>query len=397
MWSYLAGLECTACGEQCSADEVQGTCRSCGSVLFARYDLEALRAHIRPESLAGRAWNMWRYHELLPVRDPHHVVTLGEGATPLVRVRIPHDLRGEGELFVKDEGANPTGSFKARGLAAAISRARELSIPEPALPSAGNAGSAAAAYAAAAGIPVHVAVPADAPVAILHEIRAYAADVTLIDGLIDAAGAFIREQAEERGWFDLSTLREPYRAEGKKTMGFELAEQGGFGDQALPDVIIAPTGGGTGVVGMWKAFGELEQLGWIGARRPRMVVVQAAGCAPLVRAFRRGQTHAEPWVQATTAAAGMRVPSAIGDYLVLDAVRSSNGTAVSVTDEDMEHAQGDLARASGVFTSLEGAATYAAWRALRTSGDLTGDERVVLLGTATGLKEEPRVGVPDAA
>ncbi len=377
-WSYLQDLECTSCAARCSADEPHGTCPACGKVLFARYDIEAVRRELRPADLSGRQWNMWRYHELMPVRAPEHVITLGEGATPLLEIAPG--------LFVKDEGANPTASFKARGLSAAVSRAKELGITDVALPSAGNAGAAAAAYAAAGGMTAHVVVPSDVPQVNLRELETYGADVTLVDGLIDAAGAVVRERSQQLGWFDVSTLKEPYRAEGKKTMGYELAEQGGFGDGALPDVIVYPAGGGTGIVGMWKAFDEMEQLGWIGSRRPRMVIVQADGCAPLVRAFEAGTEHAQPWDAARTAAAGIRVPSAIGDYLILRAVRDSRGTAVSVSDDAMVDARASVAREHGISLSLEGAATFAALPKLRESGFLDGGERVVLFATASGLK-----------
>ncbi len=387
MWSYLVDLECTACGRHWPADELHGTCPDCGKVLLARYDLERLRAALTPSELAGRAWSMWRYHELMPVRDPRNVISLGEGATPLLRLSPPAELGfSNGQLLVKDEGQNPTGSFKARGLSAAVSRAHELGVTDVSLPSAGNAGAAAAAYAVAGGLSAHVAVPSDVPKVNLRELEGYGADVSKVDGLIDAAGAYLRERGPSQGWFDVSTLKEPYRAEGKKTMGLELAEQGGFGDDALPDVVVYPAGGGTGIVGMWKAFDELEQLGWIGSRRPRMVIVQAEGCAPLVRAFERGDEHAEPWTDARTAAAGIRVPSAIGDYLILAAVRDSGGTAVRVAEDAMPDAQATLAREHGISTSLEGAATFAALPELRETGFLDGSERVVLFSTASGLK-----------
>src|SRR5919199_17774 len=286
--SYLTHLECTACGKHHDADQPQSVCTACGKVLYARYDLEAARAALRPSDLAGRRWDMWRYWELLPVRDPANVVSLGEGLTPLVEARRETARRvglERGAVLLKEEGQNPTGTFKARGLSAAISRAKELGQRSVALPSAGNAGSAAAAYAAAAGLTCHVVMPRDVPSMNRVEASVYGAEVTLVDGLIDDAGKLVREQAASHGWFDVSTLREPYRQEGKKTMGLELAQQGGWGDACLPDVIVYPTGGGTGIVGMWKAFQELQTLGWIGPRRPKMVVVQAEGCAPIVRAF----------------------------------------------------------------------------------------------------------------
>jgi len=390
--SYLRTLECTSCGSKFDADAVHGTCRECGKVLFARYYLAALKKAVSPNDLRGRRWDMWRYHELLPVRNEANVVTLGEGMTPLLevnqRVSTRLGFRG-GRLRIKDEGKNPTGSFKARGMAAAISRAKELGITDVALPSAGNAGSAAAAYGAAAGMKAHIAVPRDVPPVNLVEMRMSRADVLLVDGLIDEAGRVMHGHAAERGWFELNTLREPYRQEGKKTLGFELAEQGGWGDRCLPEVIVFPTGGGTGIVGMWKAFEELSQLGWIGPQRPKMVVVQSTGCAPLVRAFDQGADHAEPWEGAATIAAGIRVPSAIGDYLVLNAVRDSRGTAVAVSDDEIRVGQLEMARETGIYTSPEGAATWAVLKPLRQRGFLTGDEDVVLFATGMGVKYDP--------
>jgi threonine synthase len=386
--SYLSHLECTACGDRSEADALNRTCSNCGKVLFARYDLAALRADMPAPDLEGRPWDLWRYRELLPIRDARFARTLGEGGTPLLpasRAAAPAGLQ-QGELLIKDEGANPTGSFKARGLSVAVARAAELGAAHVALPSAGNAGAAAAAYAAAHGLPCHVAMPRDAPSSTQDEVALYGAELLLVDGLIDAAGALIRERAAADDWFDVSTLKEPYRAEGKKTMGIELAEAGGWGDAWCPDVVIYPTGGGTGIVGMWKAFDELEQLGWIGSKRPRMVVVQSTGCAPIVRAFDAGVEHADPWTDARTLAAGIRVPSAIGDYLILRAVRDSGGTAIAVTDEEIGEAQLALGRLAGINAAPEGAATYAALSHLAASGFLAGDERVVLFNTGTGLK-----------
>jgi threonine synthase len=349
-----------------------------------------------PMDLRDRPWDIWRYRELLPVRRESQMVTLGEGITPLLDVdqRISAGLGFDhGRVRIKDEGKNPTGSFKARGMATAISRAKELGITEVALPSAGNAGSAAAAYAAAAGIRVHVAVPRDVSAVNLVEMRMHGADVLLVDGLIDEAGRILHQKAAERGWFELATLKEPYRQEGKKTLGFELAEQGGWGADCLPDVIVFPTGGGTGIVGMWKAFEELQALGWIGPKRPKMVVVQAAGCAPLVRAFEQGAERAERWEGAATIAAGLRVPSAIGDYLVLQAVRESGGTALAVSDDQMQAGQVEMAREIGLYTGPEGAATWAALKALRQGEFLKGDEDVVLFATGTGAKSDPPPGM----
>ena len=388
--SYLQVLECTACGGEFDADTVHGVCPSCGKVLFARYDLAAVRSSITPDDFLGRSWDMWRYRELLPVRNSANVVTLGEGMTPLLRVseHVSARLGFKGRLRIKDEGKNPTGSFKARGMAAAISRAKELGITEIALASAGNAGAAAAAYAAAAGIRAHVAVPRDVPPVNLMEMRVAGGDVILVDGLIDEAGRVVHQQATERGWFELNTLKEPYRQEGKKTLGFELAEQGGWGAACLPDVIVFPTGGGTGIVGMWKAFEELGKLGWIGPKRPKMAVVQSTGCAPLVRAFEQGADHAQPWDGAATIAAGIRVPSAIGDYLVLKAIRESGGTAVAVSDDEIRAGQLEMAREVGVYGSPESGAAWAALKPLRQRGFLTGEEDVVLFSTGMGVLEE---------
>jgi threonine synthase len=393
--SYLSHLECTACGARHDADRPQTVCTSCGKVLYARYDLEAARAAVRPADLAVRRWDMWRYWDLLPVRDPSNVISLGEGMTPLVGIRreVARTVGLErGDLRLKEEGQNPTGTFKARGLSAAISRAKELGLTSIALPSAGNAGSAAAAYAAAAGLTAHVAMPRDVPEMNRVEAAVYGGEFMLVDGLISDAGKLIRDQAPERGWFDVSTLREPYRQEGKKTMGYELAEQGGWGDACLPDVIVYPTGGGTGIVGMWKAFQEMQTLGWIGSRHPRMVVVQAEGCAPIVRAFEHSEQHAEPWQNAQTRAAGLRVPVAIGDYLILDAVRQSGGTAIAVSEDAICNAQLELGQLAGIYAAPEAAATWAALRPLQASGFLAGDERVVLFCTGMGIKYDPPAG-----
>ncbi|MBA3586441.1 MAG: threonine synthase [Chloroflexi bacterium] len=385
----MTGLACSACHTEAAAEALAGICESCGKVLFAHYDLDALRADMPAPAFTGRPSTLWRYRELLPVRDDRFVVTLGEGRTPLLAL-APAARRAfgmeRGELLVKEEGVNPTGSFKARGLAVAVARAAELGVTDVALPSAGNAGGAASAYAAAHAIGCHVAMPADAPIINQQEVALYGGELILVDGLIDAAGRLIRERAAVEGWFDLSTLKEPYRAEGKKTMGIELAEDGGWGDRWCPDVIIYPTGGGTGIVGMWKAFDEMERLGWIGSKRPRMVVVQSTGCAPIVRAFQSGAEHAEPWVDARTIASGIRVPAAIGDYLILRAVRESGGTAVTVTDDEISQAQRMVGRLTGINAAPEGAATFACLPQLLDSGILRDNERVVLFNTGTGAK-----------
>jgi threonine synthase len=378
----MTHLECTRCGAHYDANRLWRLSPCCEKPLYARYDLDALRETFRPEALAGRDPTMWRYAEVLPVRDAAFRLTLGEGLTPLLAAPRLAARLGLKRVWLKDEGQNPTGSFKARGLAMAVARAWELGVREVALPSAGNAGSAAAAYAAAAGLSCHVVVPADTPRVIVEEIRALGANLQLIDGLITDAGARVAEGAAAHGWFDLSTLKEPYRVEGKKTMGYELYEQLG----RLPDVIIYPTGGGTGLVGMWKAFAEMEQLGWIGAERPRMISVQAAGCAPIVRAWETGQRSAEPWTDAHTYASGLRVPRAVGDFLILDAVRASEGSAIAVSDEAMRSAVDAVGAATGIFAAPEGGAVAAAVPLLLERGMLDADEETVLFITGSGLK-----------
>jgi threonine synthase len=380
---YLRHLECTACGARYSPREVHTVCRACGKVLYARYDLERAGSDVRREAVTSRAPTMWRYREVLPVDDPAGIVSLGEGMTPVLPLPGAGRRLGLRHLFAKDEGLNPTGTFKARGLSVAVSKARELGVRAAALPSAGNAASAAAAYCARAGMDLYLVMPADAPQANKAECAVYGAHTYLIRGLITDAGRIIRQGSQAQGWLDMSTLREPYRVEGKKTLGYELAEQFGW---SLPDVIVYPTGGGTGLVGMWKAFGEMEQLGWIGSHRPRMVIVQAAGCAPMVRAHRDGRDRAEPWQNAHTLAAGLRVPEAIGDYLILRAVRESGGAAYTVTDDDILSDMHELAREDGLFVCPEGAATYGALKALVRDGAVARDERVVLINTGAGLK-----------
>jgi threonine synthase len=376
-------LECTRCGRRHESEALQRLSECCQKPLYARYDLGAVAARVSPADLAGRSADLWRYAELLPVRDPAHAVRLGEGWTPMIDAPRLAARLGVGRCLVKDEGQNPTASFKARGLCLAVSRAKELGAEAVALPSAGNAGSAAAAYAAAAGMPCFVVVPRDTPHPILEEMRALGARVELLDGLITDCAARVAEGAREHGWFDLSTLREPYRVEGKKTMGYEVAEQLGW---RLPDAIVYPTGGGTGLVGMWKAFDEMERLGWIGAARPRMISVQAAGCAPIVRAFEAGAEHAAPWEDAHTYASGLRVPRAVGDFLILDAVRRSRGTALAVDDADMRRWTALVGADTGIFCAPEGAATAAATAALVAAGVLGADDEVVLFNTGSGLK-----------
>ena len=376
-------LECTRCGATYAADEPHRLSPCCEKPLYPRYDLAAIGARLSRGDLACRSADLWRYAELLPVRDPAHAVRLGEGWTPLVDAPRLADRLGIAQVWVKDEGQNPTASFKARGLCMAVSRAKELGIGEVALPSAGNAGSATAAYAAAAGMRAHVVVPRDTPAPIVEEMRALGADVELIDGLITDCAVRVAAGAREHGWFDLSTLKEPYRVEGKKTMGYEVAEQLGW---TLPDVIVYPTGGGTGLVGMWKAFEEMEALGWIGAARPRMISVQAAGCAPIVRAFDAGQEFAPAWEDAHTYASGLRVPKAVGDFLILDTVRTSGGAAVAVEDAEMRRWTPLVGGDTGIFCAPEGAATAAAVEQLRRTGAVRESDRVVLFNTGSGLK-----------
>jgi threonine synthase len=375
-------LECTATGERVESERLMGLSPA-GKPLFARYDLQALKERFTPAEVAHRRADLWRYAEVLPVRDPACRVALGEGWTPLLDARRTADRLGVARVWVKDEGQNPTGSFKARGLAMAVSRALELGAKAVALPSAGNAGSAAAAYGAAAGIPVHVVVPRDTPAPILEEMDALGADVQLLDGLITDCGKVVRRGVEEHGWFDLSTLKEPYRVEGKKTMGYELFEQLGG---RLPDAIVYPTGGGTGLIGMWKAFDEMQELGWIGSERPKMFTVQAAGCAPMVKAWEDGKELAEPWQGAATYAAGLRVPAAVGDFLILRALRASRGGAVAVPDHQMLEWVRKLGADTGVFAAPEGGATAAAVPALKAMGLVTEGDEVVLFNTGSGLK-----------
>jgi threonine synthase len=376
-------LECTRCGARYESEQPHRLSPCCEKPLYPRYDLDAISRRLSRDDLAGRSADLWRYAELLPVRDPANAVRLGEGWTPMIDTPRLASRIGVARCWVKDEGQNPTASFKARGLCMAISRAKELGITEVALPSAGNAGSATAAYAAAAGMAAHVVVPRDTPFPILEEMRALGAHVELFDGLITDCAVRVAEGAREHGWFDLSTLKEPYRVEGKKTMGYEVAEQLGW---RLPDVIVYPTGGGTGLVGMWKAFDEMERLGWIGPARPRMISVQAAGCAPIVRAWEQGTEYAEPWAGAHTYASGLRVPKAVGDFLMLDAIRASGGAAIAVEDEEMRAWTPVMGADTGIFCAPEGAATAAAAARLLQSGAIRPDDEVVLFNTGSGLK-----------
>ena len=387
--STLTGVTCSYCGRRYDADTLLTVCDDCGKVLVAEYDLERAARSMTKDALAGRGWNLWRYAEIMPVRHAENRLTLAEGGTPLLAVARWAERAGLPNLLVKDEGRNPTGSFKARGLGAAVSRARELGVTAIALPSAGNAAAAASAYASRGGMDVAVFMPQDAPEVFKAECRALGARVFLVDGLINDAGKIVRENGGSRGWFDVSTLKEPYRAEGKKTMGIELAEQL---DWQLPDAIIYPTGGGTGIVGMWKGFAELEQMGLIGPARPRMIVVQSEGCAPIVRAFERGERHAPLWEGAETIAPGIRVPVAIGDYLILDAVRQSGGTAIAVSDAELDSAMRDVAASEGLFVSPESGAAFAAARKLREGGQLAESDRVVVYATGSGLLHTDLIG-----
>lgn len=366
MQSYLSHLECGWCGKTYDFREILNLCPACGKPLLPRYDLDAAKANFTPERLKNRPKSLWRYGEMLPVQGESFRYTLGEGFTPMLPVSRLGKALGLSQLYAKDEGINPTGSFKARGLVMAVSRAAELGVKALAIPSAGNAGSAAAAYGARAGLPVYVYLPQDVPPAFLAEIKALGAQITLVDGLITDCAKLVRQGADEGRWFDLSTLKEPYRVEGKKTMGYEIAEQMGW---QLPDVIVYPTGGGTGIVGIWKAFAEMEALGWIGSKRPRMISVQSAGCAPIVRAYEQGVELAEMWQNAATIADGLRVPAAVGDFLILRAVRESGGTALAVSDDEIRAAQIEIGRSEGMFVAPEAAATAAALPHLLAAGE----------------------------
>ena len=381
--STLTHLECGFCGKTYAADQLLNLCTDCGKPLLARYDLSVAALTLTREALQRREPSLWRYEEVLPVQNDWAQLRLGEGWTPRHHAKRLGESIGCPNTYVKDEGLNVTASFKARGLALAVSRAYELGARELAIPSAGNAACAMSAYAAAANLPAHVYMPRDVPSLFQVECRELGANVTLVDGLINDCGVKVREGVAAHGWFDVSTLKEPYRIEGKKTMGYELAEQL---DWELPDVIIYPTGGGTGMVGMWKAFDEMEQMGLIGPKRPRMVTVQSTGCAPIVRAFEQGVEFAELWQGAKTVADGLRVPIAIGDFLILRAIRQSGGTALAVPDEEMLRYARVMGSQTGVFPAPEGAATLAAQIHLLAQGWIKPDEKVVLFNTGSGLK-----------
>ncbi len=375
----LTHLECTRCGEHYPADRPQSVCPKDGGVLYARYDLAAIKRSFSSARLAGRAATMWRYDAVLPAADP---VSLGEGFTPMLASReFPN-------VYIKDEGLNPTGSFKARGLSACVTMARHFGLKKLAIPSAGNAAGALAAYAATAGVEAHIFMPKDVPIANRVECDYYGAHVTLVDGLISDCARRVAELKDsdswkKDGWFDVSTTKEPYRVEGKKTMGYEVAEQLGW---RMPQGIIYPTGGGVGLLGMWKAFEEMEALGWVGSERPKMISVQAAGCAPIVKAWEEGRSAAEMWTDASTLASGLRVPKPYGDYLILDILKKSKGRAIAATDEEIVEATRHWAKVEGIFAAPEGAACLVAYRKLRSNNFFKAEDTVVLFNTGSGLK-----------
>ena len=391
--TFVSHLECSLTGERYEAGQVHGLSKA-GRPLLVRYDLDALGGQLRKEDLAPRDGGFWRYREFLPVTQSRNVVALGEVMTPLIPLsKMGEALGGSADsVIIKDEGRLPTGSFKARGLALAVAMAKELGLSHLAMPTNGNAGAAMAAYATRAGLRTTIFCPEDTPEVNVSEIALQGAEVYRVNGLINDCGKLVGDGKNAAGWFDVSTLKEPYRIEGKKTMGLELAEQFGW---ALPDVIFYPTGGGTGLIGMWKAFAELEAIGWIGAKRPRMVAVQAEGCAPIVKAFEDGVEHAPLWENAHTAAAGIRVPVAVGDFLILRAVRESGGFATAVSDEAIFDAQARVAQKEGLLLCPEGAATFAAYEQALASGQVSPKERAVLFNCATGLKY-PMPPVPRA-
>jgi threonine synthase len=380
--TFAKEIVCSRCDNRFRLNQLLNLC-SCGAPLMVRYDLEKASAALTKSSFQSRGANLWRYRELLPVEDDVNIVSLGEGFTPLLEAKTLAQELSLRRVWIKDEAQNPTGSFKDRGLCLAVSRAKELAVKKIAIPSAGNAGGSLSAYAARAGIEANVFMPKDTPAANQIEVRQYGARLTLVDGLINDCGRIIAERKAAEGWFDVSTLKEPYRVEGKKTMGYEIAEQLNW---KLPDVIIYPTGGGTGLIGMWKAFAEMEEMGWIGKDRPRMVSVQASGCAPIVRAFAEGKNIAEPWQNAKTIASGLRVPQAVADFLMLRALRESKGTALSVSDDEMLAEIPRVGRAEGIFFCPEGAACVAALRQLAKQRWINPTDEIVIFNTATGLK-----------
>ena len=376
--SYFTHLECSRCAQVYDPNMPQNLCTECGKPLFPRYALDKIAQTWDKSALAGREASMWRYAELLPVTDSDNIVSLNETMTPLLPTERLAAFLGLEALWVKDESRLPTGSFKARGLAMAVSKAKELGLTKLAIPSAGNAATALSSYAAQAGMEAYIFMPQDAPPFNRNTCQLAGANVTLIDGLITDAGKIVADRKEDEGWFDVSTLKEPYRVEGKKTMGLEIAEQFHW---ELPDVIVYPTGGGTGIVGMWKGFQELEDIGWIGAKRPRMISVQSAGCAPIVKAWQDRSTEAEPWDNAQTTAAGLRVPQAVGDFLILNAIYQSGGAAIAVTDAEIQEAMSTLATHEGILACPEGAATVAGLSKLVAAGEIQPENRVVLFNT----------------
>ena len=380
--TFVTHLECALTGERLEADQLHNL-SAAGKPLLVRYDLDALASSLTRDSLADRPADFWRYREFLPVRNAADIVSLGEIMTPLIRLPRTESALAAGPIYVKDEGRLPTGSFKARGLCVAVSMAKQLGVRRLAMPTNGNAGAALAAYASRAGIEAYVFCPDDTPQINIREIAAQGAHVWPVNGLITDCGRIVGEGKDAMNWFDVSTLKEPYRIEGKKTMGLELAEQ--F-DWNVPDVIFYPTGGGTGLIGMWKAFDELGRIGWIGPKHPRMIAVQAAGCAPMVKAFEDGAEFAEPWQNAHTIAAGIRVPAAIGDFLILRAIRESGGFATAVDDQAITAAQNELALTEGMLMCPEGAATYAAYKKELVAGRIAKNESAILFNCATGLK-----------
>lgn len=377
-------LECANCHKNYEANQLLNLCTECGKPLLVRYDLEKAKKTLTKDSLSSRRSNLWRYMEVLPVEKVENIVSFGEGWTPLLEAkRLAETLPVKLNVFIKDEGQNPTQSFKARGMTAAISMAKELGVKKLAVPSAGNAAGALAAYAARAGMEANIFMPSDTPQANIIECQQTGANVTLIDGLITDCGAEVARRKDAEGWFDISTLKEPYRVEGKKTMGYELAEQTKWN---LPDVILYPTGGGTGLIGMWKAFDEMEKMGWIGEKRPRMVSVQSLTCAPIVRAFHEGKRFADEFENAETVASGLRVPKAIGDFLIIDALNESKGTAIAVSDEELVKAVGEIGAAEGVFTAPEGAACLPALRKMIEQNLVKENDTVVIFNTGAGVK-----------
>ncbi len=384
--SFLTHLECSRTGTHYDPAQLHNLSTE-GAPLLARYNLDAVQAALKPGDLAGRRPDMWRYREVLPLLSlddgESEIISLGEGFTPLRSTPSLGAVLGLRRLLIKDESLNPTGSFKARGLSAAVTGAVARGARKLAIPTAGNAGGALAAYAAAAGLEAFVFMPSDTPVAFQIECRSCGAHLELVDGLINDCGAIVAERKQAEGWFDVSTLKEPYRVEGKKTMGYELFEQL---DGELPDVILYPTGGGTGLIGMWKAFDEMEQMGWIDSRRPRMVSVQSTGCAPIARALEEGTETARPWENAQTRASGLRVPVAVADFLMLRAIRETGGCAVMVSDEELVDATHEVARHTGIFAAPEGGATFAALRKLLERNDIEADERIILFNTGSGYK-----------